>query len=175
MAGRESAADTHEASPSTRKVHVYATNYDGSDHWQHPARLLAARDEIVITATDAGLEVSTENGIFVSPFNTNGHYWPDRWFNVIRLEEPGTGLVGFYCNIATPVEFDGGTVHYVDLQLDVRVYVKDGVWTYALIDEDEFEAARERYAYPEELVARCRSAADEVISLVEARGFPFDA
>jgi protein associated with RNAse G/E len=161
--------------PRATEVRVHATNYDGTDHWQHEARLVMARDDIVVTGTDAGLRVSTENGIFVSPFNTNGHYWPDRWFNVIRLEEPGKGLVGFYCNIATPLEFDGGTVRYVDLQLDVRVYVSDGVWTYALVDEDEFEVARERYAYPDELVARCRAAVEEVTALVEARAFPFDA
>jgi hypothetical protein len=57
----------------------------------------------------------------------------------------------------------------------VRVYISDGVWTYALVDQDEFEVARERYAYPDEVVARCYGAVDEVIALVESRAFPFEA
>ena len=158
---------------AARRVQIHATNHDGSNHWRHPARLMEANDGIVITATEAGLEVESERGIFVSIFNTTGHYWPDRWFNAIRLEEPGKGLVGFYCNIATPAEFDGETLRYVDLQLDVRVFVDAGVWRYEVWDEDEFEAARERYGYDEALVERCRRAVAEVIELVEARVFPF--
>jgi protein associated with RNAse G/E len=156
-----------------RKVRVHATNYDGTDHWRHPARFVEAKNGLVVTATEAGLEVQTEGGVFVSPFNTRGHYWKDRWYNVIRLEQPGIGLIGFYCNIATPLDFDGETLRYVDLQLDVRVFVEEGSWRHEVWDEDEFEAARERYSYDDNLVARCRRAVDEVIALVEARDFPF--
>jgi protein associated with RNAse G/E len=157
-----------------RPVRVHAVNYDGTDHWQHGALLLRAEGGMLVTGTRSGLEVTSERGIYVSPFDTNGHYWHDRWFNVIRLEEPGRGLSGFYCNIASPVRFDGRTLQYTDLQLDVRVYVQpDGTWTYAVLDEDEFEAARRRYGYSEDLVTRCRSAVEEVIALIEGRLFPF--
>jgi protein associated with RNAse G/E len=41
-------------------------------------------------------------------------------------------------------------VRYVDLQLDVRVLADvAGVPEYWVVDEDEFEAAQERYAYGE--------------------------
>ena len=157
------------------RIHIYATNYDGSDHWRHPAWLVSAEDGLVVTRTEPGLEVAHERGVWVDPFSTRGHYWPDRWYNVIRLDEPDRGLNGYYCNVATPAEFDGETLRYVDLQLDVRVFVEaDGSWTRRLLDEDEFEAARRRYAYPDEMVARARSAVDELIALVEARAFPFD-
>jgi len=67
-------------------------------------------------------------------------------------------------------------VRYTDLQLDVRVFVgPDGTWSHRLLDEDEFEAARAKYAYPDDLVARCYSAVDELIALVEKRAFPFEA
>ena len=57
----------------------------------------------------------------------------------------------------------------------MRVFVEaDGSLAHRLLDEDEFEAARRRYAYPDEMVARARSAVDELIALVEARAFPFD-
>ncbi len=160
-----------------RQVAIRATNFDGSFHWGHPAWLLRADDGIVMTRTDAGLRVDREDGgEYVSPYNTRAHYWPDRWFNVIRLETPGEGLFGYYCNVATPLDFDGATLHYVDLQLDVRVFANAaGELTHRLMDEDEFEAARQRYAYEDDLVSRCYAAVDELVRMVEARKFPFDA
>ena len=154
-------------------MRIVATNYDGSPHWSHPARLLHADDAIVITATSAGLAIERVAGPFTSPFNTRAHYWPDRYFNVIRLEEPGRGLTGYYCNIAAPLPFDGENVRYIDLQLDVRVYVSaDGALTWALLDEDEFEAATVQYGYDEALVGRCRAAVAQIVAMVEAREFP---
>ena len=125
--------------------------------------------------TAAGLEVATTRGPWHSPYDTLGHYWTERWFNAIRLEEPGKGLFGWYCNIATPAKLDGDDLSYVDLQLDVRVYAEAAGLRYEVLDEDEFEAARARFRYPNELVARCRGAVDEVIALVTARAFPFNA
>ena len=168
-------AEDIEAVSLPRLIRVQATNHDGTPHWGHEALLVRRESGLLVTSTAPGLEVQREGGVYVSPFHTNGHYWADRWFNVIRLKEPGGGLSGYYCNIATPGGFDGSTVSYVDLQLDVRVYAQpDGSLTYALLDEDEFETARRRYAYPDELVARCYRAVDEVIALIETRGFPFD-
>jgi hypothetical protein len=165
----------HEA-PLLRQVTVRATNFDGELHWEHPAYLLRAYDGWVVTQTHAGTSVRTEGGgEYVSPYDTRAHYWSDRWFNVIRLETPGQGLFGYYCNIATPLRFEDGTVHYVDLQLDVRVFADAaGALEYRVVDEDEFEAARERYAYAKELVACAREAVDELVRMIEAREFPFD-
>jgi protein associated with RNAse G/E len=164
-----------------RNVTVRASNYDGRVHWVHPAMLLQAGDDgFVQTQTEAGLVVARETGHYTSPFNTKGHYWTDRWFNVIRLETPDNNglwhLEGYYCNIASPVQFDGATVGYIDLQLDVRVSAPpDGSLTYRLVDEDEFEAARDQYAYPADLIERCWGAVDQVVAMVKARQFPFDA
>ena len=162
--------------PLPRTVTVHATRYDGADHWIHPATLLHADDALVITQTSAGLDIHRGNGkYFTSPYNTHGHYWPDRWFNVIRLELPGQGLFGYYCNIATPLQFDGVKVGYVDLQLDViaRVTASGGL-RYWLADEDEFEEARDRYGYDDALIARCYTAVKQVSALIDKREFPFD-
>lgn len=165
----------HEAQ-DLRSITVRATNFDGELHWEHAAWLHSAGDGWVVTQTPAGTQVRTEGGgEYVSPFDTRAHYWTDRWFNVIRLETPGQGLYGYYCNIATPLHFDGDTVRYVDLQLDVRVFADGaGALEYRVVDEEEFEAARERYAYGDELVMRARAAVDDLVRMIEARQFPFD-
>ena len=158
-----------------QQITVRATNFDGSPHWEHEAWLLHVDDGFVQTKAAPNTPVRTEGDGYVSPYDTRGHYWTDRWFNVIRLETPGEGLYGYYCNIATPLQFDGETLHYVDLQIDVFVFADgDGGLTYRVLDEDEFEEARQRYAYAEDLVSRCYAAVDELVRMVEAREFPFD-
>jgi protein associated with RNAse G/E len=160
-----------------KQVYVHATHYDGSDHWRHAAYLVRAEAELIVTRTAAGLVVARDaDGTYTSPFNTRGHYWTHRWYNVLRLEEPDGTLNGFYCNVATPARFDGETLRYIDLQLDVRVFADEsGGLRYEVLDEDDFAAARDRYAYPEDVVAQALGAVDEVIGLIKARAFPFEA
>jgi protein associated with RNAse G/E len=158
-----------------RPVIVRAANYEGSDHWVHPASLIHDDGQLQVTRTETGTEIKTETGIYVSPYKTNAHYWHERWFNVIRLEVPEQGLYGYYCNIAQPLPFDGETIRYVDLQLDVIVRaVEGGRLTHWLADEDEFEAAREQFSYAPKLIERCYDAVDELVALIESRSFPFE-
>ena len=157
-----------------RPIRIEATNYDGSPHWSHAAELIEHSDGLLLTRTRSGCAVKTERGIWNSPYDTVGHYWPDRWFNVIRLHTNGGELNGFYCNIASPATFDGAALHYVDLQLDVRVFVSGGDWTYTVLDADEFEEARQRYRYPADFIVRCRQAVEECIALIEDQEFPFE-
>lgn len=158
-----------------RPIRIRGTSYDGEPHWAHQAYLVIERGDILITQTFAGIEVQTTRGPWTSPFDTRGHYWPGRWYNVIRLDNPrGGGLYGFYCNVATPAEFDGDYLHYADLQLDVRAYPEDGRLRYEILDEDEFEEARRRLRYPEFLVGEARDAVAEIIRLMEERSFPFN-
>lgn len=163
--------DTYSSS-----VWLRAVNYDGTPHWDHPALLVEASDELVITRTGFGTVVARENGSYVSPFHTQAHYWPDRWFNVIRLQDADYRLEGYYCNIAMPMPFDGTVVRYADMQLDVRVFAAaDGGLSWRVLDEDEFEVASRKYGYPQEVVDRCYAAIDELIGLVRERHSPFDA
>jgi len=159
-----------------RPIQVRVTNYDGSPHRAHPAYLVLEKDGLIVTQTFAGLEIETPRGNWTDPWDTRGHYWADCYFTVVRLENPhGKGLHGFYCDIATPPEFDGADLHYVDLQIDVRVYAEPGgALRYEVKDEDEFEEATTRFAYPETLVRNARAAVDEVKQMVEGRKFPFD-
>jgi protein associated with RNAse G/E len=168
-----------------RPIQIRGTSYDGAPHWLHQAYLVLERSGLIVTQTFAGTEVTTRNGPWTSQFDTRGHYWTNRWYNVIRLESarggdsstrPGRSLQGFYCNVATPAEFDGENLHYADLQLDVRVFVvENGGLRCEVWDDDEFEEARQRLKYPDSLVSAARAAVSELIRMVESRQFPFRA
>lgn len=89
------------------------------------------------------------------------YYWLDRWYNVFRFNDR------FYCNVTQPPSFDGTTLTYVDLDIDVLV---ESDFSYRILDLEDFES----YSYPADLKERARQALEELISLVEARAFPFD-
>lgn len=99
------------------------------------------------------------------------YYWLDRWYNVFRFSDPNRKLQNFYCNINQPPSFDRGVLSYIDLDIDVLVAP---AFTYRVLDIDDFEENAKRYAYPDEVQANARQALADLISLIEARVFPFN-
>ncbi len=157
-----------------RPIRVVGTHYDGAVHWEHPAYLVLLRKGLIVTQTFAGLQVLRDGEPWLDPYDTRGYYWPDRHYNVIRLDLPkGRGIHGWYCNIATPYEFDGETLHYIDLQFDVIVHA-GSPHEVEIRDREEFDEARARFSYPESLVREATQAVEELEALVAGRGFPFD-
>ncbi|HKV35655.1 MAG TPA: DUF402 domain-containing protein, partial [Pyrinomonadaceae bacterium] len=73
----------------------------------------------------------------------------------------------FYCNVTQPPSFDGTTLTYVDLDIDVLV---ESDFSYRILDLEDFESSQ----YPAEVQQSARQALKELISLVETRSFPFD-
>ncbi|MEX0785637.1 MAG: DUF402 domain-containing protein [Dehalococcoidia bacterium] len=156
-----------------RPIHVRSTKYDGSPHWAFDSFVVMEQGSLLMTQEFAGYEYRTWKGPWISPYDSRNYFWTDRWYNVIRCDLPrGGGLHSWYCNVTTPAEFDGENLHYVDLDLDVRVF-PDG--DPELLDEDEFLENSARMGYPPEVVDRARRAVDEILELVHIGGEPFDA
>lgn len=137
-------------------VRVVYRKYDGTAHRDYPARRLAEDDLGTWLGVTAGTR-SVYHGrpsVEQIPFVLLVPH--DAWWTAMFNPPPRTSEV--YCDIATPAEWTGDTVHIVDLDLDVvRRRVTGAV---ELRDEDEFEEHRQRFGYPEELVAEGRAAAE---------------
>lgn len=89
------------------------------------------------------------------------YYWLDRWYNIFRFNDR------FYCNVTKPPAFDGSTLTYVDLDIDVLV---ESDFSYKILDLEDFEASQ----YAAEVQHNARQALAELTSLVETRSFPFN-
>jgi protein associated with RNAse G/E len=154
-----------------QNVRVCSTKYDGSPHWEFDAFLAHEDARLFVVQGFAGLVCRTWKGPWTDPFDSRGHYWTDRWYNVIRCERPqGGGLEYWYCNIGTPAEFDGETLRYVDLDLDVIVSPSGEC---RVVDEDEFLEHSGRMGYPPDVIEHSRRAVDEILELVRRGDFPF--
>ena len=154
-----------------KRIHVRSTKYDGSPHWEFDSWLVREEGPLLVTSNHAGQELSNWKGSWRTPWDTLNHFWSDRWYNVMLLEKPnGKGLEGFYCNVTTPTEYDGENVHYVDLDLDLRVSAQGKI---EVLDEDEFLDNSKRMGYSPDVIKHARNALDELVRLAAAAEGPF--
>lgn len=140
-------------------VRVVYTKYDGSAHRDYPARRL--------TEDDLGIWLGVPKG---TPSVYHGRpsieqipfvllVPRDSWWTGMFNPPPRTSEV--YCDITTPARWDGGTVHIIDLDLDVVRRRSTGL--VELRDEDEFEEHRRQFGYPDDLVEEAQAAAEKLL------------
>jgi uncharacterized protein len=126
---------------------------------------------VVLDATfEEPIEHDLLGSIPVGTLSTE-YYWLDRWYNIFRFSDPDRKLKKFYCNINMPPQFDGQTLTYVDLDIDVLV---EPDLSYKVLDLEDFEDSARHYNYPSDIQQRARRALDEVIGLIDTRAYPFN-
>jgi protein associated with RNAse G/E len=164
-------ADATGRAPAGTRVRVDSLKYDGRLHRSWPARLVSQTGPLVVL--EGVFETEVRHGLLgtiAAGTRSTEYYWTDRWYSVFRFREPAGPLRNYYCNINRPAEFDGRTLAFVDLDIDVLVAPD---FSHAVLDEEEFETHARRFGYTEEVLGRVAEAREELIRLIEARDFPF--
>ena len=155
-----------------RPIRIESTKYDGSPHYKFDATLLSHEGSLLTTAVTAGTVLDGYRGLVEVRSAFTALFWTDRHYNAYVNERPvGRTQVLTYANVGTPAQLDGDVIRWVDLDLDVITNDQGEV---TLDDVDEFEAHRERFGYPDELVAEIFTARDELLKLAHAGDYPFD-
>jgi protein associated with RNAse G/E len=141
-------------------VRVY--KYDGREHRTWRARISRQVGPLIVLDAVFAEEVEHDLlGRIAAGTISKEFYWLDRWYNVFRFSDR------FYCNVTEPPSFDGSTLTYVDLDIDILV---EQDCSYRILDLEDFES----YPYPAEVKQKARQALAELISLIAARSFPFN-
>lgn len=96
-------------------------------------------------------------------------YWFHRWYNIFAIYDEGERFKGWYANISTPIAFDGETIRYTDLDLDLWVWPDR---RFVVLDEDEFAQRVER-EMPASVVAQARAGLAELLNDLAAEGALF--
>lgn len=155
-----------------REITVNARKFDFSIHRSWKARLVSVDESLLTLLGKFDTEVEHPDlGKISEGTISYEYYWLDRWFNVFRFHEPEGEFRNFYCNVNQPPVLIDDQLDYVDLDIDVLVS-KD--LTYRILDRDEFEANAALYGYPSETVGRAYDSLRELVSMIEARYFPFN-
>jgi len=154
-------------------VEVRVYKYDGLLHRTWPAELLRQEGSLIVLDAKFADEVIHDLlGTIASGTHSLEYYWLDHWYNVFRFAEPNGALRNYYCNVNVLPTFDGETLSYVDLDLDILV---EPDLSYRILDAEDFERNAEDYGYSVEVRANARRAVDELVSMIETRAFPFNS
>ena len=161
---------TPEGTPG-QLIEVRSCKYDGRVQRLWEARIIEQAGTLLVLDAEFAEEIRHPLlGTILPGTLSTEYFWTDRWYSVFRFRQPSGELRNFYCNVNTPARLAGGVLSYVDLDIDVLVAPD---LTYRVLDEDEFAAHAALYGYTEEVVGRALRARDEIVSLIEARQFPF--
>lgn len=154
-------------------ITVRACKYDGSEHRRWPAKVLKQEGSLLVLDASFPEDISHDLlGTILSGTRSIEYYWLDRWYNVFRFSQPNGELRSYYCNVNIPPEFDGQTLKYVDLDIDILV---EPDLTYRVVDLNDFELNAQRYNYSAQVQTNAAHALTELIDLIESRAFPFTA
>ena len=152
-------------------VAVHAYKYDGALHRTWGAELIRREGSLIVLDAKFPDEIVHELlGTIASGTHSLEYYWLDRWYNVFRFAELDGKLRNYYCNVNAPATFDGETLSYVDLDLDILV---DPDFSYRVLDVADFERNARLFSYTEEVKSNARQALAELASMIETRAFPF--
>ncbi|MEE8337454.1 MAG: DUF402 domain-containing protein [Dehalococcoidia bacterium] len=155
-----------------RPIRIESTKYDGSPHYKFDATLLSHEGPLLTAAVASGTVLDGYRGLVEVRTAFTALFWTDRYYNAYVNEQPVFRTrVLTYANIGTPARLEGDVIRWVDLDLDVITNDQGEV---TLDDVDEFEQHRERFGYPDELVAEIFAARDELLRLAHAGEYPFD-
>jgi len=152
-------------------IAVCAYKYDRVLHRTWDAELLRHDGALVVLDARFSEEIIHDQlGTIAGGTHSLEYYWLDRWYNVFRFSQPDGRLRSYYCNVNSPPEFDGATLSYVDLDLDIVV---DPDGSYRVLDNEDFDTNAKRYGYSDEVQASARRAVAELVTMIETRAFPF--
>jgi uncharacterized protein len=152
-------------------ITVSVLKHDGAEHRRWSASLARHQGDLVVLNGEFDIDVSHEIlGEIKRRTRTVEYYWLNRWYNVFRfLKDDGSTRL-WYCNINTPPEFKDSMLTYVDLDIDILVHAD---FSFQILDRDDFEANARRYGYSAQEKEQAQKAVDELLSMIEARQFPF--
>ena len=154
------------------QITVRAFKYGGAEHRSWRARVAQQQGSLLILDAEFEIEVTHESlGTIPRGTRTVEYYWFDRWYNVFKFLHDDGDTRMYYCNINMPPALANGRLSYLDLDIDVLVQPD---LSYQVLDLEEFEVNAIRFSYSSGVKSSARAAVDEVISMIEARQFPFD-
>lgn len=153
-----------------REITINARKYDGSlrRHWT--AGVVSETEELTIAVGRFEFDVEhSDLGLVKQGTVSFEHFWKDRWYNIFRFHEPDGSLRNYYCNIAMPFTLEGGTLEFVDLDIDVVVWPDGRV---EVLDRDDFEENSVKFGYPKDIIAASELGLVKLLELVHAGQLP---
>lgn len=150
-------------------VPIAVRKYDGHRRFVVETTVLAACPDLLVARGAAGRRFITGGETRQLPTITLEYFPAGRGYNILSYYEATSGtLLYHFCNVLTATTWDGVTLAYIDLDLDLRVE-PTGLAT--VEDVGDFRRNARRWRYPATIRRGAVVALREVRALA-ARGVP---
>ena len=153
-------------------IHLQALKPNGKPHQSWSSNLILESGDWIITHSDYATPVRhhTKDLTYVMQHSNLGIFNTKEYYNVfIDFHKDGRFKM-LYINIATPAILKNNEITWMDLYLDVvRMPGKSA----ELVDEDEFQEAKECGLLPIELADKAEEVAAALMQEVDKGEFPF--
>ena len=108
----------------SQPIRVISSKYDGTPRDYYDAKLLEEIEGLLVVRTVRGTPIhSNKPGVFAAEDSAVELYFTQRWYNVWHLLDGAAYDNTWYANISRPATFDGQTLRWTDLYLDVRCHL----------------------------------------------------
>ncbi|NLW14670.1 MAG: DUF402 domain-containing protein [Erysipelothrix sp.] len=150
-------------------VYVQTYKHDGSIHrtWSS-ATVLDVDASKIVAITYKTWVVESNNRKWFTREPAILFYYFDRWYNVMAMIRK-RGIY-YYCNLASPIIYDGEAIKNIDYDLDVKMYPDGNI---VLLDEDEFSRHQNQMHYPKDIIHIVETEKDRLMNVAMAKEYPF--
>ncbi len=120
------------------RITVLKLNERGEETWRYSGEVIERTEDRLVLEAYFDREDSDLYGMSLARGDRFIEtYFANRWYNIFEIRaRQDDRLRGWYCNIGMPATWNGDTLSYVDLALDLLVF-PDG--RQLVVDEDEFD------------------------------------
>lgn len=102
-------------------------------------------------------------------FALQKHHFYSYWFGIMELLDQNDTILGYYCDVLTPLRKDQGRYYLLDLLLDLWIYPNG---TYRELDWDEFNTAVDNNLLNDQNAQQAAAALRWMVRETEAGRFP---
>ncbi|MCM2605404.1 DUF402 domain-containing protein [Rossellomorea marisflavi] len=150
-------------------VQIHSFKHDGNIHriWNETT-ILKGTSNMIIGGNDRTMVTESDGRTWMTREPAICYFHSELWFNIIcMIREDG---IYYYCNLSSPFVYDHEAIKYIDYDLDIKVYPD---MTYTLLDEDEYDAHRKLYGYPDVIDHILQRNVDKLVRWIRQRKGPF--
>jgi predicted RNA-binding protein associated with RNAse of E/G family len=125
--------------PNFTRLDVIKYDHNQLEKWRYQADVLATGASYMILSAFFDRSNVLVGGLLLENGDRFVELYSTRhWYNIFEVYAGNSTLIkGWYCNAASPAVFKPGSIHYIDLALDL-VVLPDG--SQQVLDSDEFES-----------------------------------
>lgn len=151
-------------------IYVQSYKHDGQLHrtWAM-GMVIENSSEQVVVVTNKSWVVESDGRTWLTREPAIWFFYPNLWFNICAMIRRDG--IYYYCNLASPVLFDGEALKYIDYDLDYKL-LPDG--RFMLLDEDEYELNQQAMTYGKDICSIILKAKDQLKQWIETYHIPFD-